>query len=133
MTTKIRRLNFEALALIVFATGAAITAVATASYGTLPDAAPAMPILLATVLFAGMGAIYMLPTIVAGNRRHREVMPIAAINLLLGWTVLGWLIALLWALTSNVSKVARCANGENPLETGHSAGQGLAWRGGLAS
>ena len=47
---------------------------------------------------------YFIPVIVAGVRGHRQVVAIAALNLLLGWTVLGWIIALVWSLTAPPGK-----------------------------
>ena len=41
--------------------------------------------------------IYFLPTIVAG--RHHNSGAIFLLNLLLGWTFIGWVIALVWACT----------------------------------
>ena|GEM_PF-1246549 len=43
-------------------------------------------------------ALYFIPSIVAIAARHRQVPAIVALNLLLGWTVLGWIGALIWAL-----------------------------------
>ena len=42
-------------------------------------------------------ALYLLPAVIALLRRHTKFPPIAALNVLLGWTVLGWLVALFWA------------------------------------
>ena len=47
-------------------------------------------------------AIYFIPAIVAWTRRHRQFMAIAVLNVLLGWTVLGWIGALVWACTTDV-------------------------------
>ena len=41
---------------------------------------------------------YFVPTVVAFRRRHPQIMAIAVLNLFLGWTFLGWLGALIWAL-----------------------------------
>jgi hypothetical protein len=46
------------------------------------------------------GAIHFLPTIVALLRNSRHVLAIFLINLFLGWTVIGWIVALIWAATS---------------------------------
>jgi RsiW-degrading membrane proteinase PrsW (M82 family) len=46
--------------------------------------------------------LYLLPAFVAGKRKHKNGAAILVLNLLLGWTVLGWIIALVWACTSNV-------------------------------
>jgi hypothetical protein len=45
---------------------------------------------------------YFLPTLLAVIRLHRSVWAIVAVNVLLGWTVIGWLWALIWSLTGNV-------------------------------
>ena len=41
--------------------------------------------------------IYFLPTIVAVLRGHRQALPIFAINLLLGTTLVFWVVAFVWA------------------------------------
>lgn len=46
--------------------------------------------------------VYFLPTGIAQQRRHRERTPIFLLNLLLGWTFMGWVAAFVWSLTSNV-------------------------------
>jgi hypothetical protein len=42
--------------------------------------------------------IYLLPSIVAASRDSNRKGQIFVTNLLLGWTVLGWIIALIWAV-----------------------------------
>lgn len=44
-----------------------------------------------------LAAIYMLPTIVASRRNHRNTPAIAVLNVLLGWSLIGWAGALVWA------------------------------------
>jgi hypothetical protein len=46
--------------------------------------------------------LYFVPAIVAGTRRHRNRMAITVLNIFVGWTFIGWVIALVWACTSNV-------------------------------
>lgn len=41
--------------------------------------------------------LYFLPWIVAHNRQHPAVDGILILDLFLGWTVIGWVIALAWA------------------------------------
>jgi hypothetical protein len=41
--------------------------------------------------------IYLLPAVVANFRGHQHLMPIFLLNLLLGWTILGWVGALVWS------------------------------------
>jgi T4 superinfection immunity protein len=42
--------------------------------------------------------LYFLPTII--GRDKRDAAGIILVNLFLGWTVVGWFIALVWACTS---------------------------------
>lgn len=42
--------------------------------------------------------IYFLPTIVAFLRHHTNVLAIFVLNLFLGWTLIGWVISLIWAV-----------------------------------
>ncbi len=46
--------------------------------------------------------IYLLPTITAILRRHRNIMSIFWLNLLLGWTVVFWLHSFIWAWSFNI-------------------------------
>jgi hypothetical protein len=41
--------------------------------------------------------VYCIPSIVAIYREHQYTIPIIALNLLFGWTLLGWGIAMVWA------------------------------------
>lgn len=49
--------------------------------------------------------LYMLPSIVAYYNWHKNGRAIMILNILLGWTVLVWIIALVWASTNNREKV----------------------------
>ena len=46
-------------------------------------------------------AVYVLPTIVGVQRKVVNVGSVLAINLLLGWTLIGWVVALAMALRTN--------------------------------
>ena len=48
----------------------------------------------------GLG-FYLLPTILAVLGEKTNWVAIAALNVLLGWTFLGWVVALVWALTKD--------------------------------
>lgn len=54
---------------------------------------------LGFVALAALICIYFVPSIVAESRRHRNKNAIFILNLLLGWTFLGWVAALVWAAT----------------------------------
>lgn len=45
-------------------------------------------------------AFYFLPTIIAFSRRAAARVWVALINLLAGWTVVGWIVALVMAIAS---------------------------------
>ena len=42
--------------------------------------------------------IYFLPLIVAVLRNNKQSEEIAALNLFLGWTLIGWVAAFIWAI-----------------------------------
>ena len=42
-------------------------------------------------------SLYFLPSILGRNKRNFAAIFI--LNLLLGWTIIGWLVALIWAVT----------------------------------
>lgn len=44
--------------------------------------------------------VYLLPAIIAASREHHQGGSIFVLNLLLGWTVLGWVIALIWSVSA---------------------------------
>lgn len=50
-------------------------------------------------LVFGIG-LYFLPSIIAAVRHTHNAMGILLLNLFLGWTVVGWLVALLMAICS---------------------------------
>jgi len=45
------------------------------------------------IVLAIFTAIYLLPTIVASTRGHQSAVAIFFLNLLLGWTLIGWVVA----------------------------------------
>lgn len=49
----------------------------------------------------GLTVLYVLPIIIAVERKHRNAGAIAALTVLLGWTTLGWIAALVWSLTNS--------------------------------
>lgn len=55
-------------------------------------------VILGVFLTVIIALVYFLPTIVAFSRRHRNRWIILAINLVFGATLLGWVLALIWAL-----------------------------------
>ncbi len=48
--------------------------------------------------FFGFGFVmYFLPSIIALARGKRDILAIFLLNLFLGWSVIGWVVALIWA------------------------------------
>ena len=47
------------------------------------------------LFFAGLILLYLMPMSVAHRRAHPYANSIEVLNLLLGWTIVGWVIALL--------------------------------------
>ena len=50
------------------------------------------------LFFVAAPALYFLPTLEAKMRGHHNIGSIAAVNAFLGWTLVGWVVALTWAL-----------------------------------
>jgi hypothetical protein len=53
---------------------------------------------------------YFLPTFIAFRRGHPNAAPIAVINILLGWTAVGYAVALAWSLTHFDRQIAVTVN-----------------------
>jgi Superinfection immunity protein len=58
-------------------------------------------------------SLYFIPMIVALRRRHPSSGGIAVINIVFGWTLIGWVVALAWALSGK-----RGERGERALRSG---------------
>lgn len=46
-----------------------------------------------------IAVVYFIPGVIATQRKHKNANAITMLNLLLGWTVLGWVASLVWAMT----------------------------------
>jgi len=52
--------------------------------------------------FFGFGFVmYFLPSIIALARSKRDILAIFLLNLFLGWSIIGWIVALVWATKSD--------------------------------
>lgn len=58
-----------------------------------------METLGAIILIIGGLALYFLPTLVAQGDHHKNTAGIFVLNLFLGWTFIGWVVALVWAVS----------------------------------
>jgi len=61
----------------------------------------------------GIG-IYFIPTIVASTRKVTNVGSVFVINLFLGWTLVGWAVALAMAVKTNMTQVHVVTSSVNP-------------------
>jgi hypothetical protein len=48
--------------------------------------------------------VYFVPTIIAAVRRSKSILGIILLNVLAGWTFIGWVIALIWSLVGEPGK-----------------------------
>jgi Superinfection immunity protein len=51
--------------------------------------------------------MYFLPSIIALARSKRDIAGIILLNFFLGWTMIGWIVALIWAVKTDVVVVVR--------------------------
>ncbi len=42
-------------------------------------------------------SIYFIPTFIARKKQHIQKTSILLLNIFLGWTFIGWVVALIWA------------------------------------
>jgi len=58
--------------------------------------------------FFGFGCVmYFLPSLIAALRNKKDVLRIMLVNFLLGWSVIGWIVCLVWALKADQVVYAR--------------------------
>jgi hypothetical protein len=58
--------------------------------------------------FFGFGFVmYFLPSIIALARNKRDIAAIVLLNFFLGWTMIGWIIALVWAAKTDAPMMVR--------------------------
>lgn len=87
----------------------------------MDDASTASGVFLVTMLMivVGLGG-YFLPWLIASGRNHHRSTQVFVLNLFLGWTLLGWVIALVMAVgptekeTEPPEYLARSATGALP-------------------
>jgi hypothetical protein len=66
-----------------------------------------------------MIGVYFIPYWIALHYKHHDANAICITNFLLGWTFLGWVFALIWALKSydkNLSKSKKCKFCAEPIK-----------------
>ncbi|MDW2775261.1 superinfection immunity protein [Pseudomonas sp. BEA3.1] len=71
-----------------------------AAYSVSMSREPALNSLGVAIAFSALffvPALYLLPTFEAWIRKKSNLQSIAVLNLFLGWTIIGWVAALIWA------------------------------------
>lgn len=68
------------------------------------------------IVILGIAALYtyFVPVMVAASKRHPRTAAIFVLTLFLGWSLIGWVLALVWALSPPL-----VAAGANPVVTGN--------------
>jgi len=61
-------------------------------------------VLVALILVIVLGVCYFLPAIIAVKRNHANSTSVFLLNFLLGWTFLGWVVAIVWAFSANTNQ-----------------------------
>lgn len=59
-----------------------------------------MESLAAILVFLFILAVYLIPTIIAFARGHASKWGIGVLNIVLGWSLVFWVVALIWALSN---------------------------------
>ncbi|UHC81657.1 superinfection immunity protein [Pseudomonas sp. NIBR-H-19] len=62
----------------------------------MSDTADSQAIMLAIICFV----FYFAPTFNALSRKHPNKTPVLLMNLFLGWTLVGWVVALVWSASA---------------------------------
>ena len=52
------------------------------------------------ILLALIVALYMLPSLIAFARDHPQRRALTLLNILFGWTLIGWIMLFVWAVAT---------------------------------
>jgi hypothetical protein len=56
-------------------------------------------LILEIAALMALAVLHFAPTFIAVWRKHPRRIAIFVINLLFGWTIVGWIVALVWSLS----------------------------------
>ncbi len=79
------------------------------SQNDLPD----QDTVLGIMVVAGI-CLYFVPSIIALIRMKKNLVAIIALNFFLGWSVVGWVISLVWSLSSDAKPARIVVNQQAP-------------------
>lgn len=75
----------------------------TQTIGPMKSTGKQVVMLISTILI--LAIIYFIPTAISIIKKHTYKSYIICINILLGWTLIGWLACLIWSLIDNKKKL----------------------------
>lgn len=78
----------------------ALTLLSLASRAGEEAVAGIIAFLIILMIVLGGLTVYFLPTIIALFRHHHQWGAITVINLFFGWTFIGWVLTLAWAVSA---------------------------------
>ena len=55
--------------------------------------------------------MYLSPTMIAVGKNARRMWEITALNFFLGWTIIGWIVALVWSLLATERLTTKTGRG----------------------
>lgn len=53
------------------------------------------------ILVFVIGFVYFIPAVNAYSKKKRNAGAVLALNLFLGWTFIGWIVALVWSISND--------------------------------
>lgn len=65
-----------------------------------PNGLSGVMLFVAAVAIILAAVVYLLPALIASYRGHQDTAAIALLTILLGWSFIGWIIALVWSLSA---------------------------------
>ena len=72
-----------------------------------------------TLIILVLMFLYLVPTFIAAARHTQNRIMIFNVNLLIGWTLIGWIVALVWSLSRDAAivtpSVPAAAQSETPI------------------
>ena len=71
------------------------------------NSAAAAGMMVAIIIILVLALLYFVPTAVAQYRKASNTTTVFLVNLLLGWTAIGWIVALILAFAGDSGEQAR--------------------------
>ncbi len=91
-----------AIAVISIITICFLMAIATNERSSANEISSSIAGAILGVLGIAIGAIiYFLPSLIARDKKKKNTQAIFTLNLLTGWTFIGWVVAIVWAVTKD--------------------------------